>query len=121
MGQRRDERPWRRTDPRPWVGGIPVPRAGYLVGMDFVRTREGELAAPPGDVAQEAVDATTTTYANDPGIDVAEHLRAQFSSRGLQAAREEDLSQLAQRIRSGHAVRLGHHDGSVDPNQHPGR
>ena len=82
--------------------------------MDFVLTRDDELGADPGDVAQEAVDATATTYANDSGIDVGEHLRAQLSSRGLRAAREEDLEELAGHIRSGHPVRLGRHDGSVD-------
>lgn len=82
--------------------------------MEFVLTREEDLGARPEDVAQEAVDATTTTYGNDPGIDVEEHLRQQFSSRGLQAVREEDIRVLAGHIRSGRRVALGQHDGSID-------
>ena len=82
--------------------------------MDFVKTREEELGAPPGDVAQEAVDATATTYTKDPSIDVEEHLRLQLESRGLMTAHEEDLARIAEGIRSGHHVALGEHDGSMD-------
>jgi hypothetical protein len=82
--------------------------------MDFVMTREGELGARPGDVAQEAVDATATTYSKDPGINVEEHLRIQLESRGLRVARDEDLMTLAGHVRSGHPLVLGQHDGSVD-------
>ena len=82
--------------------------------MDFVLTRVEDLGARPEDVAQEAVDATATTYTNDASIDVTEHLRAQLSSRGLRAAREDELEGLAAKIRSGYHVRLGEHDGSID-------
>ena len=93
---------------------MPGPRPGYLRRMDFVRTREGELGAPVTDVAQEAVDATATTYANDAGIDVEAHLRTQLESRGLRTADQAGLAALADRIRAGHASGLGRHDGSVD-------
>lgn len=82
--------------------------------MDFKLTRERDLGARAEDVAQEAVDATVTTYANDAGIDVEEHLRRQFASRGLQPLEEDEVTTLAEHIRSGRSVGLGEHDGSVE-------
>ena len=81
--------------------------------MEFVRTREGELGAPVEDVAQEAIDATATTYTNDAGIDVAAHLQTQLESRGLRTADEGDLAAIAAQIREGHSPHLGRHDGSL--------
>jgi len=75
--------------------------------------RSGELDAPIGDVAQEAIDATAATYASDAGIDVEEHLSVQLRSRGLRADAAV-LAELARDIRSGHHVREGRPDGSVD-------
>ena len=82
--------------------------------MEFVLTRTDDLGAPAEDVAQEAVDATATTYTNDASIDVTEHLRSQLSSRGLRTKHEEELEGLAAKIRSGYHVRLGAQDGSMD-------
>jgi hypothetical protein len=76
---------------------------------------QGELGAPIEDVAQEAVDATASTYAHDASIDVERHLRAQLGSRGVKASNDEWVSQAAQEIRSGHRIVLGQPDGSVDP------
>jgi hypothetical protein len=73
----------------------------------------GELGARVEDVAQEAIDATATTYTNDADIDVDEHLRIQLSSRGIRAVNEGWLSEIAHEIRSGHEVRVGEPDGSV--------
>jgi hypothetical protein len=73
----------------------------------------GDLGAPIEDVAQEAIDAVAATYASDAGIDVDQQLRAQLSGRGIRAANEEWISEIAQAIRSGHRVRVGEPDGSV--------
>jgi hypothetical protein len=75
---------------------------------------DGELGARVEDVAQEAIDATATTYTNDAGIDVDEFLRVQLSSRGIRAVNEEWLAETAHQIRSGHEIRVGEPDGSVD-------
>jgi hypothetical protein len=74
----------------------------------------GDLGARIEDVAQEAIDATAATYASDADIDVDQHLRAQLSGRGIRAANEEWISETAQSIRSGHRVRVGEPDGSID-------
>lgn len=74
---------------------------------------EGDLGASVEDVAQEAIDATATTYTTDAGIDVDEHLRLQLSSRGIKAVNEEWLAETGHTIRSGHASREGQSDGSV--------
>jgi hypothetical protein len=73
----------------------------------------GDLGSPIEDVAQEAIDAVAATYASDAGIDVDQQLRAQLSGRGIRAANEEWISEIAQAIRSGHRVRVGEPDGSV--------
>jgi hypothetical protein len=80
--------------------------------MEFEMIQEMDLGAPVRDVAQEAVDGTAATYANDPDIDVTEHLRQQLRSRGLKAT-EASLDEIAEQIRAGHAVELGRHDGSI--------
>ncbi|HEY0645381.1 MAG TPA: hypothetical protein VGD39_18325 [Nocardioides sp.] len=82
--------------------------------MEFTQVHEGELGARVQDVAQEAVDATATLYASEPDIDVTETLRQHLHARGLAAASDADLEQVATSIRSGHAVELGEHDGSID-------
>ena len=82
--------------------------------MEFTQVHEGELGAPVEDVAQEAVDATATLYTRSPDIDVLETLREHLHGRGLAAASDADLEQLAESIRSGHAVALGEHDGSIE-------
>jgi hypothetical protein len=75
---------------------------------------EGELGAPVEEVVQESIDAVATTYTNDAGIDVDEQLRTQLSSRGIRAVDESWLSEVAHQIRSGHHVRVGEPDGSVE-------
>ncbi|MCW2813408.1 MAG: hypothetical protein JWN84_863 [Nocardioides sp.] len=67
------------------------------------------------DVVQEAVDATSTAYTNDAGIDVEDFLRGQLSSRGVADLAEPRVGGLVAAIRSGHGVELGEHDGSVQP------
>ena len=76
--------------------------------------REGDLGAPVQDVAQEAVDATATTYTRSPDIDVEQTLRDQLRGRGIRATSDADLEELAASIRAGHPVRLGEHDGSIE-------
>lgn len=73
-----------------------------------------DLGAPIENVAREAADATSNAYANDSGIDVEEHLRAQLSSRGV-TADAATLQELAREIRSGHGADLGQPDGSERP------
>ena len=85
-----------------------------MMRFEIAKDSEGELGAPIDDVAQEAIDATATTYSSDAGIDVEQHLRAQLASRGIQAADEESLADIAHQIRSGHRVSVGRPDGSVD-------
>jgi hypothetical protein len=75
--------------------------------------RAAALGAPVEDVAQEALDATTTAYANDAGIHVERHLHDQLASRGLRAD-DELISELANEIRSGSRVDVGRPDGTVD-------
>lgn len=82
--------------------------------MEFTQVHEGELGAPVQDVVQEAVDATATLYTRTPDIDVLQTLREHLHARGLAATSDVDLEQLAASIRSGHAVELGEHDGSVE-------
>jgi len=81
--------------------------------MDFTTIR-GDLGAPVEDVAQEAVDATATTYTRTPDVDVTATLREQLRGRGIDTT-DATVEELATAIRSGHEVRLGKHDGSVDP------
>ncbi|MBC2934337.1 hypothetical protein [Nocardioides sp. zg-1228] len=83
--------------------------------MEFTTIR-GDLGAPLEDVAQEAVDATAATYARTPGVDVAATLREHLRGRGIDTT-DATVEQLAEAIRAGREVRLGRHDGSVDP--HP--
>jgi len=87
-----------------------------ILGMKFEIENEfeGELGAPIDDVAQEAIDATAVTYTSDAGIDVEEHLRAQLASRGIKAADEESVAEIAHEIRSGHHVNVGRPDGSME-------
>jgi hypothetical protein len=84
--------------------------------MNFVMARDNqdELGARIEDVAQEAIDATASAYANEPGVDVEAHLRAQLSSRGIAAADESTLDEVARSIRAGHSVSVGQSDGSLD-------
>ena len=74
----------------------------------------GELGARARDVAQEAVDAVAAAYTSDAGIDVDDQLRAQLASRGIETVDEGWLAEVARRIRSGHEVRVGRSDGSVE-------
>lgn len=84
--------------------------------------RATELGAPVDDVAQEAIDATATLYADEAGVDVEKLLAAQLASRGLRAGDEQLITELAHEIRSGHHVRVGRSDGSVeDEGTPPGR
>jgi hypothetical protein len=83
------------------------------VKFDIADDYDGQLGAPVEDVAQEAIDATATTYTNDAATDVEELLRAQLASRGI-ATDEESIADIAHQIRSGHPVSVGRPDGSVD-------
>ena len=91
------------------------PGHGYLAGMNFVVAGDNEdgLGARIEDVAQEAIDATATLYTNDPDIDVEEQLRGQLSGRGVAAADEATLDEIARSIRAGHSESVGQSDGSV--------
>ena len=93
---------------------------GYFTGMHFVvkGDNEHDLGARIEDVAQEAIDATATLYTNDPDIDVEEQLRGQLSGRGVAAADEATLDEIARSIRAGHSVSVGQSDGSVDGQSH---
>jgi hypothetical protein len=88
-----------------------------LVNVMFELTPdfEGKLGAPIEDVAQEAVDATASTYAHDASIDVERHLRAQLGSRGVKASNDMWVAEAAREIRSGHRIVVGKPDGSIDP------
>jgi hypothetical protein len=96
------------------------PGRGYLAGMNFVVAddNQDDLGARIEDVAQEAIDATAALYANDPGVDGEEQLRAQLSGRGVAAADEATLDEVARSIRAGHSVSVGQSDGSVDGRSH---
>jgi hypothetical protein len=82
---------------------VSVLRAKFEMEPEII----GDLGARIEDVAQEAIDAVAATYASDADIDVDQHLRAQWSGRGIRAANEEWISEIAQAIRSGHQVRMG--------------
>jgi hypothetical protein len=81
--------------------------------MEFETIHDHELGAPVRDVAQEAVDATAVLWSRSSGIDVEQSLRDELHSRGLRAVDDGSLRRLADDIRSGRAVRLGEHDGSI--------
>ena len=85
-----------------------------MMKFEIANDYDGELGAPIDDVAQEAIDAAATTYTGDASVDVEQQLRAQLASRGIQAADEESIAQIAQEIRSGHHVSVGRPDGSVE-------
>ena len=85
------------------------------MNFEVDRERQDELGAPVDDVAQEAIDATATAYANDAGIDVEQHLRVQLSGRGVVASDAETIDHIGREIRAGHDVSVGRPDGSVDP------
>jgi hypothetical protein len=72
---------------------------------------EHELGARVEDVAQDSVEATALAYTDDAGIDVADRLRTELHSRGLEAD-EQTIADLAHAIRSGHDVSV-RPDGTV--------
>ena len=75
---------------------------------------EAEMGDQARAVLQEAIDATANLYASDAGVDVDEHLRRQMSSRGIDISSDEWISETAHKIRSGHDIRVGPSDGSMD-------
>ena len=75
---------------------------------------DGDLGARVEDVAQEAIDAVTKTYGNDPEIDVEQHLREQLSSRGITGADDGWITEVTEGIRADRPVQVGESDGSVD-------
>ena len=81
--------------------------------MEFETNDDVDLGAPVRDVVQEAIDATATRYARSPDVDVEQSLREELRSRGVRATTEGAVEEIAHAIRSGHAVALGEHDGSV--------
>ena len=84
------------------------------VNFEMAGEFEGQAEAPMEDPVQEAIDATAMAYADDAGIDVEQHLRAQLSSRGIEAHNEEWIAETGRRIRSGHRVSMGNQDGPLD-------
>jgi hypothetical protein len=82
--------------------------------MQFETIHPRDLGAPIQDVAQEAVDATATRYTRTPDIDVEQTLREQLHGRGIRAIDEATITDIAVRVREGHEVRIGAHDGSVE-------
>ncbi|HEV2796479.1 MAG TPA: hypothetical protein VGV65_02585 [Nocardioides sp.] len=82
--------------------------------MEFETIEGRDLGAPVRDVVQEAIDATATRYTRTPDIDVDQTLREQLRGRGVQAADDTSVGQIAHAIRSGHEVQLGEHDGSME-------
>ena len=86
---------------------------GYGHRMEFRTTDRGDLGAPILDVAQEAVDATSTRYTRTPDIDVEQTLREHLHGRGVTTT-DDVVARIAEQIRSGHEVRIGAHDGSID-------
>ncbi len=87
--------------------------SGYGGRMEFETIDDQDLRAPVRDVAQEAIDATSTRYTRSPEIDVDQDLRDELRSRGLRATSDAAIEELAHAIRSGHEIALGEHDGSV--------
>jgi ketosteroid isomerase-like protein len=72
-----------------------------------------DLGAVVEDVAQEAIDAVAALYTSDATIEVDQHLRAQLASRGIRSVDEGWADEVSQGIRSGHPVRVGRPDASV--------
>ncbi|MBM9460175.1 hypothetical protein JK386_09690 [Nocardioides sp. zg-536] len=68
--------------------------------------RVTELGAPVLAVAQQAIDAVSTAYAQDAAADVEARLVAELHSRGLRAD-EATLAETAHEIRSGHHTHPG--------------
>jgi hypothetical protein len=89
--------------------------------MEFETTErvQGELGARIEDVVQEAVDAVTAAYLNDAAIDVEDDLRTQLTARGVRPVDDRWIPEASRRIRAGHEVTVGRHDGSVDPGRAP--
>ena len=59
------------------------------------------------EATQEAVDATSTAYAEDAHVDVEATFRAEMEKRGYHVTDDEWVSELAHNIRSGHPVIVG--------------
>lgn len=104
--------PRRAASPPPstrWQG-LSRPRTAMI----FQAAREGDLGAPVEDLAQRAIDATASTYTHVPATDVQEHLRHQLALRGIRAAVDESVVDIARQIRSGHHVVVGGTGGPVE-------
>ena len=59
------------------------------------------------EATQEAVDATSTAYADDAHLDVEARFRSEMETRGYTVTDDEWVSELAHNIRSGHPVIVG--------------
>jgi hypothetical protein len=70
--------------------------------MEAEREQEGLMAA-----TQDAIDATSTAYAEDAHLDVEEHFRKEMQRHGLAVTDDEWVRELAHNIRSGHPVIVG--------------
>jgi hypothetical protein len=68
----------------------------------------------PNAVLQEAIDATAVACAGDSRLDVEQSLRTELASRGIDQVDDAWLSDTVEKIRQGHEVVVGEHDGSVD-------
>ena len=82
--------------------------------MQFETIEGKDLGARVRDVVQEAIDATATIYTRSPEVDVDQTLREQLRGRGVQATDDASVEEVAHAIRSGHEVKLGEHDGSIE-------
>ena len=59
------------------------------------------------EATQDAVDATSTAYAEDAHLDVEARFRAEMEQRGYTVTDDAWVSELAHNIRSGHPVIVG--------------
>lgn len=65
------------------------------------------------ELTQQAIDATSTAYTHDAGINVEKRLRSELSTRGLEVDDDEWVAEAAHTIRSGHHVVLDTTDPGV--------
>jgi hypothetical protein len=94
---------------------------GYLWAVSSEPNPGPENAANgPKAVLQEAIDATAVAYAGDSRLDVEQSLRTELASRGIEQVDDAWVSDTVEKIRQGHEVVVGEHDGSVDEGQELG-
>lgn len=74
---------------------------------------DGDLGASVQQIAHEAMTATRTIYAGDPGVDVGAQLLAELASRGISGADPEWVAIAAREIRAGHDLPQPGPDGTL--------